>query len=67
MPDKRSNREIRLRLDEELEEKIKKIMDYYGIKNTTEIVRLVIGIEYRRIEEREIKLKGPKKKKRERD
>lgn len=41
--------ELRVSLDEEFLEKIEKLKLYYGIKNTTELIRVIITEKYREI------------------
>lgn len=41
--------EIRVTLEEEFREKIEKMKNYYGIKNTTELIRFLISERYREI------------------
>lgn len=41
--------EIRVSLEEEFDEKIESIKNYYGIKNTTELIRLLITEKHREI------------------
>ncbi len=41
--------EIRVSLDEDFIEKIEKIKNHYGIKNTTELIRLLITEKFRDI------------------
>jgi hypothetical protein len=40
-------REIRVSLEDEFEEKIEIIKNYYGMKNTTELIRVLITEKYR--------------------
>ncbi|MHA1284553.1 MAG: ribbon-helix-helix protein, CopG family [Promethearchaeota archaeon] len=47
MPNKK---ELRVSLDDDLIKKLTKIKEYYGIKNTTEIIRLLITEKFRSIE-----------------
>ncbi len=45
-----SNRkELRVSLEDDLLQKIEKLKDYYGIKNTTELIRLLITEKHREI------------------
>ena len=45
-----SNRkELRVSLVDDLLQKIEKLKDYYGIKNTTELIRLLITEKHREI------------------
>ena len=41
--------EIRVSLDKEFTEKIERLKNHYGIKNTTELIRLLITEKYREI------------------
>ena len=41
--------EIRVSLEEEFIEKIERLKSYYGIKNNTELIRLIITEKYRDI------------------
>ena len=41
--------EIRVSLEEEFFEKIERLKSYYGIKNNTELIRLIITEKYRDI------------------
>ncbi|GAG14864.1 unnamed protein product [marine sediment metagenome] len=41
--------EIRVSLEEEFIEKIEHIKNYYGIKNTTELIRFLITKKYREV------------------
>lgn len=41
--------EIRVSLDNDFNEKISKLKKYLGIKNTTELIRLLIAEKYRDI------------------
>lgn len=41
--------EIRVSLEEDYFEKIEKIKNYYGIKNNTELIRLLITEKFRSI------------------
>jgi hypothetical protein len=41
--------EIRVVLDRDFDEKIRKLKDYYGIKNTTELIRFLITEKFRQI------------------
>jgi len=42
-------KDMRIPMDSDLLEKVEKIMEYYGIKNKTEIIRVLITLEYRKI------------------
>ena len=44
-----NNTELRVSLEEEFIKKIEKLKSYYGIKNTTELIRLLITEKYREI------------------
>ncbi|MGQ4876040.1 MAG: hypothetical protein ACP6IY_18395 [Promethearchaeia archaeon] len=41
--------EIRVRLDKDFKDKIEKLKKFYGIKNNTELIRLLITEKYRDI------------------
>jgi len=41
--------EIRVSLEEEFIEKIERLKSYYGIKNSTELIRVIITEKYRDI------------------
>ncbi len=43
------NHELHIPLESEIFEKLEKIKEYHGIKNSTEIVRFLITKEYRKI------------------
>ena len=42
-------KDLRVSLDEGLREKIESLKLYYGVKNTTELIRLIITEKYREI------------------
>jgi len=44
--------ELRVILNDEFKEKIEIIKNYYGIKNTTEMIRFLIADKYREITEK---------------
>ena len=46
--------ELRVSLEEEFIQKIEKLKIYYGIKNTTELIRILITEKFRKINEKEI-------------
>lgn len=49
--------ELRVHLEEEFQEKIKMVKNYYGIKNNTELIRFLITERYREITENKSKKK----------
>jgi len=46
------NVEIRVSLEEDLIKKIEKLKEFYGLKNTTELIRFMITEMHRQIAER---------------
>lgn len=50
-PPKNGNKELRVILNQQAYEKLKKIKDYHGLKNMAELVRFLITKEYRDIHE----------------
>ena len=48
-----NNTELRVSLEEEFIKKIEKLKSYYGIKNTTELIRLLITEKFRDITNRD--------------
>lgn len=48
-----NNTELRVSLEEEFIKKIEKLKSYYGIKNTTELIRLLITEKFRDISNRD--------------
>lgn len=45
----KKNKELRIPIDMEIFDKLETIKEYYGIKNSTEIIRHLITKEYRTI------------------
>ena len=42
-------KDLRIPMDPDLKGKLKHVMEYYGIKNKTEAIRVLITLEYRKI------------------
>jgi len=45
-------KELRVQIEPEVFDKLDEIMEFYGIKNRTEIIRFMITQEYRKIKRR---------------
>ena len=46
-----NNKDLRVSIDKDLIQKIEVLKNYYGLKNTSELVRLLITEKYREIKE----------------
>ena len=49
--DNKDEKELRVILDNEIFEKLEKIKDFHGLKNISEVIRLLITREFRNIQE----------------
>ena len=49
--DKKEEKELRVMLEKDLLDKLEKIKEFHGLKNMTEIIRLLIAKEFRNIQE----------------
>ena len=49
--DKKEEKELRVILEKDFFDKLEKIKEFHGLKNMTEIIRLLITKEFRNIQE----------------